>query len=116
DHANDWSYGEALWSAAGGTPTLCANALSIANYAQGTCAYSLFSDRTATDFKFSLDNALADGKHEFRWGGLLDVSHVAKDYSITLQPGNFLAPIHAPLMPNAPFTVADTAPNDGRTE
>jgi hypothetical protein len=116
DPNNDWAYGEALWGAAGGAPTDCSDALAIPNYTNGTCAYSLFGDRTATDYKFTVDNALASGKHEVRWGGLYDIAHIAKNYAITLQPGNFLAQLNSPLTPNAPYAVVDSVPNDGRTE
>jgi hypothetical protein len=116
DQGNDWTYGERLWQASGGSPSDCANALNIPNYVNGTCAYSLFSDRTATDFKFNLDNALNSGKHEVRFGGLYDTANIAKNYSVTLQPGNFLAPLYSPLTPNAAFTVVDDSPNVGHTE
>jgi len=116
DPANDWTYGEALNVAAGGLPTDCFDALTIPNYTNGTCAYSLASDRTATDYKFTLDNTLTDGAHEIRWGAIYDVTHVAKLYAVTLQPENFLAPIFSPATPDAPYTVMDDAPNDGHTE
>jgi hypothetical protein len=116
DPGNDWTYGETLWQTAGGSPADCANALSIQNYANGTCAYSLFSDRTATDYKFNLDNALTSGVHDVRFGGLYDVADIAKNYTVTLQPGNFLAPIYTPKTPGAPFAVVDNAPNIGHTE
>ena len=116
DPGDDWAYGEALWASSGGSSTDCANALSISNYVNGTCAYSLFSDRTATDYKFNLDNALTSGAHEVRFGGLYDVAHVAKTYSVTLQPGNFLAPIYSPQTQGAAFAVVDASPNDGHTE
>ncbi len=35
---------------------------------------------------------------------------------MTLQPGNFLAPIFSPSTPNAAYTVVDDAPNVGHTE
>ncbi|HKW44171.1 MAG TPA: TonB-dependent receptor [Candidatus Eremiobacteraceae bacterium] len=116
DPGNDWTYGETLWQTSGGSPTDCANALTIQNYVNGTCAYSLYSDRTATDYKLNVDNALTSGRHEIRWGGLYDAAHVAKTYDVMLQPGNFLAPIYTPQTPGAPFSVVDNAPNNGHTE
>jgi len=116
DPGNDWTYGENLWSAGGGASTDCANALTIPNYANGTCAYSLSGDRTATDYKFNLDNALSSGKHEVSWGGLYDIAHIAKTFGVTLQPGNFLSPLYTPLTPDAPFPVVDSSPNSGHTE
>ena len=116
DPGNDWRYGETLWTAGGGSSTDCANALTIGNYTNGTCAYSLSGDRTATDYKFNIDNALTSGKHDVSWGGLYDVAHVAKTFSVTLQPGNFLAPLFTPLTPDAPFAVIDASPNAGHTE
>jgi hypothetical protein len=116
DPVNDWIYGEALYAASGGLPTDCANALTIPNFVNGTCAYTLRSDRKASDYKFTLDNALTGGTHEVRWGGIYDITHVAKLYDVTLQPGNFLAPIFTPATPNAPYSVIDNAPNDGHTE
>jgi carboxypeptidase family protein len=116
DPANDWTYGEALWIRNGGSPTDCANALTISNFANGTCGYSLFGDRVATDVKFNLDQSLAAGNHQIGWGGFYDATHVAKNFAITLQPGNFLAPIFTPSTPNAPYTVADNAPNKGHTQ
>jgi hypothetical protein len=116
DPANDWAYGEALNLAGGGLSTDCANALTITNYTNGTCAYSLSSDRTASDYKLTLDHALTGGVHEVRWGGMYDITHIAKNYAVTLQPGNFLAPIFTPATPDAPYTVVDNAPNDATTE
>ncbi len=116
DAPNDWTYGEALHLAAGGSPTDCANALSIPNFSNGTCAYSLGGERTAVDEKLSLDDSLGDGAHTIGWGGLFDAAQISKLYAVALQPGNFLAPIFVPSTPNAPYTVADDAPNIGHTE
>lgn len=116
DPANDWTFGETLNLAAGGSPTDCANALTIPTFFNGTCGYSLASNRTATDYRFNVDDALASGSHQVAWGALYDITSVAKLYAVTLQPGNFLAPIFTPGTPNAPYTVADRAPNNGDTE
>src|SRR4029077_13991452 len=72
DAPNDWTYGEALNLAAGGSSTDCANALSIPNLAKGACAYSLGGDRAAIDEKLSLDDSLSSGVHTVGWGGLYD--------------------------------------------
>lgn len=116
DAPNDWTYGEALNLASGGLSTDCSNALTIPNYTNGTCAYSLGGDRTAIDEKLSVDDSLSSGAHAVGWGGLYDAAQVSKLYAVTLQPGNFLAPIFTPSTPNAPYTVADSAPNIGHTE
>jgi hypothetical protein len=101
DPANDFLFGRALNLAAGGAPT---------------CAYSLSGDRTARDYRFNVDYALRSAHHEIRSGAVYDLTNVAKDYAVTLQPGNFLAPIFSPLTPNAAYTVVDDAPNVGHTE
>lgn len=116
DPANDWAYGEALNAANGGLPTDCANALTIPNFTNGTCGYSLQGDRTALDEKINVDATLASGPHTIGWGGLDDAAQVSKLFDVTLQPGNFLAPIFTPATPNAPFSVVDIAPNVGHTE
>jgi hypothetical protein len=116
DPNNDWTYGEALNSGNGGSATDCSNAVSSGTFGPTTCAFSLTSDRTATDYKFNADYALHSLAHEIRAGGFYDATNVAKDYRITLQPMNFLAPIYDPANPNAPFTVVDNAPNVGHTE
>ena len=116
DPGNDWSYGQAVNAAAGGLSTDCANAFSIPNYSGLTCGYSLSSNRTANDYIFNVDNALSSGNHVVRWGVLYDVTNVAKLYTVTLQPGNFLAPLFSPATPNAAFTVVDNAPNNADSE
>ncbi len=125
DPNNDWVYGEALNVAPppygnGGTSTQCATAYTPGTinltYLPTTCAYSLFSDRTAKDYVFKLDNALDSGVHTVRWGALYDVTNVTKLYNIILQPGNFLAPLFSPAPPSAPYAVVDNAPNNANTE
>lgn len=116
DPGNDWAYGEALNAAAGGKPTDCANALTLPTYSNLTCAYSLRGQRTALDEKSSVDATLTSGVHTLGWGGLYDAAQISKLYGVTLQPGNFLAPIFTPSTPDAPYTVADGAPNIGHTE
>jgi hypothetical protein len=116
DPANDWTYGEARNLAAGGSSTDCAKALTIPNFTNGTCGYTLASDRTARDYKFNLDYALSSEQHEVRFGLLYDITHVAKVYDVALQPGNFLAPLFTPATPGGPYSVIDNAPNDGDIE
>jgi len=125
DPPNDWIYGEALNVEPppygnGGTPTDCATAYTPGvvnpNYGPTTCGYSLFSDRTAKDYLFKLDDALDDGVHTVRWGASYDITNVTKLYDIALQPGNFLAPLFAPATPGTPYAVVDNAPNDADTE
>jgi hypothetical protein len=116
DPLPDWAFGINTWVGGGGLPSDCFNALTIPNYANGTCAYTLFDDRTATDYKFNLDDALRGGAHEVRWGALYDVTLVPKLYDITLQPGNYLAPMFSPGTPAAAYPVIDNAPNVGHTE
>jgi Carboxypeptidase regulatory-like domain len=127
DPANDFIFGEAQNT---GAPTDCAQALvstgpivngivtnPVANpnvaYVNGTCAYSLYGDRTAIDVGFTLDYVNASPKHTLAFGGFYDATHVAKGYNITLQPGNFLAPIFVPSTPGAAYTVVDPFPNIG---
>lgn len=117
DPPNDFIYGEALNP---GLPTDCANALTdpTVMYTPQTCAYSLFDTRTALDYIFQADYNQRFGKHTIAAGGEWDLTRVLKNYSITLQPGNFLAGL-APYYPNVPVTdpvtVVDNAPNLGNT-
>jgi hypothetical protein len=127
DPNNDFAFG-----AAGnpGAPTDCAQALSstgpIVNgivtspvpnpsvaYVNGTCGFSLFGDRTAIDVGGVLDYDNRSAHHDIRFGGVYDATTVTKTYVVTLQPGNFLAPIFTPSMPGAAFNVVDNAPNVG---
>jgi hypothetical protein len=122
DAANDWTFGQAVNVAPppfgnGGAPADCANALSgSVAYTTKTCGYSLFSNRTAYDYPLNVDYALRSAKHEVRAGVLYDIALVPKHYVVTLQPGNFLAPIYRPADPNGPYAVVDNAPNTGHTE
>lgn len=120
DPSNDFAYGEALNVAAGGASTDCANALlpngtpnPAVNYLNGTCGYSLFGDRTAIDVGGNLNYDNRSPKHDVRFGADYDATHVAKDYAVTLQPGNFLAPLITPATPDAAYTVVDDTPNVG---
>ena len=127
DANNDFTYGIA---GNPGAPTDCADALSstgpivngivtnpVANpgvaYSNATCGFSLFGDRVAIDVGGVLDYDNHSNVHDVRFGGVYDATTVAKNYAITLQPGNFLAPVFTPLTPGAPFTVVDNAPNVG---
>lgn len=116
DPVNDFTFGENVNLENGGSPTDCADAVSTGNFTPTTCAYSLFSDRTATDAAFTADYALRSERHEIRAGASYDAADVQKLYAITLQPGNFLAPIYTPSTPGAAYTVTDDAPNIGHTE
>ncbi len=120
DPVNDWTYGEALNVEQppfgnGGEPGDCAGALKTGNYSPTTCAYSLTDSRTAMDYILQGDYTQHARGHEIRAGLSYDLARVTKDYQITLQPGNFLAPILTPQSPNAPSTVVDDAPNVGNT-
>jgi hypothetical protein len=111
DPANDFAYGEALNP---GLPTDCANALSPGvAYSTSSCGVSLASDRTAIDLGGNLDYENRSPHHTVAFGALYDATTVSKDYAVTLQPNNFLAPIYSPATPDAPFTVTDNAPNVG---
>ncbi|HEV2038119.1 MAG TPA: TonB-dependent receptor, partial [Candidatus Eremiobacteraceae bacterium] len=116
DPTNDWAYGQAIAAAAGGAPTDCVNAFTIPNFSNMTCAYSLRSDRTAQDYTFNIDDALNSTIHDVRWGATYGVTNVTKHYNVTLQPGNFLAPLFAPSTPNAAYPVVDNAPNNADAE
>jgi hypothetical protein len=122
DQTNDWIYGEALNVAAppygnGGTSTDCADALKDPSvvYLPTTCAYSLADERTALDYIVQGDYIQTFGHHTIAAGASYDLTRVLKYYAITVQPGNFLAPIQTPQSPNAPTTVVDNSPNLGNT-
>ncbi|MBV9028167.1 MAG: TonB-dependent receptor, partial [Candidatus Eremiobacteraeota bacterium] len=120
DPANDFIYGEAVNVTPppfgnGGSPTDCADALHSGNFTPTTCAYSLTDSRTAIDYIMQADYSAQLGRHEIRAGAAYDLARIAKDYAITLQPENFLAPIVTPKAPDAPITVVDDAPNVGNT-
>ncbi len=102
DPANDFTYGEALNLASGGTPSDCANGVVSA------CAFSLFSDRTARDVILDADDAVNSLHHAVRYGTSYDATNVQKLYAITLQPQNFISPSAA--------TIVDNAPNVAHTE
>jgi hypothetical protein len=127
DPTNDFIYGEARNP---GAPTDCAQALTstgpivggvvtnpVANpgvaYSTASCGLSLNSDRTAIDTGGNLDYQNRSAKHDVGFGLYYDATHVSKAYGVTLQPGNFLAPIFTPLTPGAPYTVVDNVPNAG---
>ncbi|MBV8579896.1 MAG: TonB-dependent receptor [Candidatus Eremiobacteraeota bacterium] len=127
DPSNDFAFGEAN---APGNPGDCGAALSSTgpvvggvvtnpvanpnvNYANSTCAFSLNGDRTAIDVGGNLDYENRSAKHDVAFGGFYDATHVAKTYAVTLQPGNFLAPVFTPGTPGAAYTVVDNAPNVG---
>jgi hypothetical protein len=116
DPENDFAYGEANYLNNGGTSSDCAGAVSSGNFSPTTCGYSLSSDKTAYDYIVNTDYVLRTRAHEIRAGGSYDLSNVDKHYAVTLQPNNFLAPIFTPNTPNAPYAVADNAPNVGTTE
>lgn len=115
DQANDFAYGQSLFAATGGTPAGCASALTTQTYTNGTCAFSLRDDKTATDYRLQADYVRRTGHHEIRAGGAYQYSDVGKLYAVTLQPNNFLAPMFTPATPNAPTTVVDNASNSGNT-
>ncbi len=131
DPTSDFIYGEALNP---GAPADCAQALAshgpvvngrvtnpVGNptidngngYQNTTCGFSLFGDRTAVDLGGNLDYDNSSTHHDVRFGGLHDATHVDKTYVVTLQPGNFLAPIYSPATPDAAYAVVDNAPNIG---
>jgi outer membrane receptor protein involved in Fe transport len=107
DATDDFIYGYNLNLGGGGTPFDCANGI------VASCAYSLNADRTARDALFNIDDTLPSAKHTVRFGASYDVTTVDKDYGVTLQPNNFLAPIFTPKTPDATYTVIDNAPNVG---
>jgi outer membrane receptor protein involved in Fe transport len=115
DPVNDFAFGEALNLANGGLATDCATAVATGNFGPTVCGYSLQGDRTATDYRFQSDFVQRAGPHEFRAGLVYDATRVAKQYAVTLQPGNFLAPIFTPTMPSAAYTEVDNNPNMGQT-
>jgi len=115
DQANDFAYGQALHIAAGGTSTDCATGLTSGTYANGNCAFSLADDKTALDYILQSDYSQRFGRHEIRAGVSYDATRVVKDYNVTLQPNNFLAPVLTPGSPNAATTVVDDSPNVGNT-
>jgi hypothetical protein len=127
DPANDFIYGEAQNP---GLPTDCAQALSSygpivdglvtdpvanpdVNYTNASCGFSVTDHRTAIDVGGNIDYDNQSPHHDIRFGGLYDATHVDLDYNISLQPGNFLAPIYTPATPGAAYTVVDDNPNIG---
>jgi hypothetical protein len=116
DPENDFTYGEALNIANGGSPTACADALRSGVFTPTTCGYSLLGKATAVGDAFNVDYALQSPKHFVRAGGDYGATLVNKYYAVTLQPGNFLSPIFAPATPGAAYTVVDNDPNVGHTE
>ena len=121
DPNNDFVYGESLNVTPppfgnGGTPSDCAGAMSNPDaYLPTTCAYSLADQRTANDYIMQADYTQNFGRHTIAAGGSYDLARVLKNYAITLQPNNFLAPILTPGTPDAPTTVVDDTPNLGNT-
>jgi|HubBroStandDraft_6_1064221.scaffolds.fasta_scaffold00089_16 hypothetical protein len=120
DPTNDFIYGETLNVEPppfgnGGTSTDCASAVKTGIFTPTTCAYSLTDTRTAIDYILQADYSQRRGPHEIRAGVSYDVARIVKDYAITLQPNNFLAPILTPRTPDAAITVVDDAPNLGNT-
>jgi hypothetical protein len=73
-------------------------------------AFSVFADRTAVDYRMNADFIYRAGHHELHAGGIYGVETIAKNYAITLQPGNMLSPA------GDAFTVVDNAPNVAHTE
>jgi hypothetical protein len=116
DPLNDWIYGFNINAGTGGVPTDCFNALTITNYSNTTCAYTLADNRTATDYLLNFDYSLSSRVHTIRWGASYDIANVPKYYDIGLQPGNYLAPILSPTTPLVAFPVIDNAPNVGHIE
>lgn len=120
DPQGDWAYGEALNAGTppfgnGGASSDCANALTTGIFAPTTCAFSLADDKTSIDYTLQGDFVQRYGKHEVRAGLAYDLTKVDKDYAVTLQPNNFLAPVLTPGTPNGPITVVDDNPNIGNT-
>ncbi len=124
DPQNDFIYGEALNVLPppfgnGGTPTDCATAYtpgtSNPNYLPTTCAFSLNDDKTSIDYRLQSAYVQHFGRHEIRAGLAYDLTDVRKRYTVTVQPGNFLAPILTPGTPDAPTAVTDSNPNTGNT-
>jgi hypothetical protein len=131
DPSNDFIYGEANNP---GAPTDCAQALlshgpvvdgivtdPVANptindgngYSNATCAFSLFGNRTAVEFGGNVDYDNRSAHHDVKFGAIFDATHVDKTYAVSLQPGNFLAPIFTPEAPGSAYTVVDNTPNIG---
>jgi hypothetical protein len=118
DPVNDWRYTQILNELPppfgnGGTPQDCAQALQTKLFTPTTCGFSLRDDKTALDYIFQSDYARQLEHHELRAGVLYDRTRVVKNYQITLQPNNFLAPLFLPATPHAPYTVSDDSPNAG---
>jgi len=124
DPQNDFTYGEALNVEPppygnGGTSSDCANAFSVAPQNPVAfptmCGYSLADTRTALDYLLQADYTQSFGRHTLAAGGSYDLARILKYYAITLQPGNFLAPLQTPATPGAATTVVDDLPNVGNT-
>jgi hypothetical protein len=114
DPQNDWTFGEALNIGNGGSSTDCALAVVDGN-SPASCGYSLAADKTSLDGILQADVVQRFGRHEVRGGVNYDLTRVDKLYNVTLQPGNFLAPILTPGAPNSATAVTDSNPNVGNT-
>jgi hypothetical protein len=122
DPTDDFIYGEAVNVAPfpngnGGSATDCATALvnPAVSFGPTTCAVSLADTRTAIDYNMQADYNQRFGRHTIAAGASYDLSRILKYYAVTLQPGNFLAPVVTPATPDAPTTVVDNDPNLGNT-
>ncbi|GAC1566847.1 MAG: hypothetical protein NVS2B3_01830 [Vulcanimicrobiaceae bacterium] len=115
DPANDFRYGRASYAATGGASTDCSTALESGVYGNGTCAFSLRDEKTATDYRLQADYVQRVGRHEIRAGAAYHDSDVGKRYAVTLQPNNYLAPVLTPGTPSASATVVDDASNAATT-
>ncbi len=116
DPTNDFIYGENVNLASGGSATDCATALANpAVFGLTTCGYSLADTRTAIDDIIQADYNQRFGRHTIAAGASYDLSRILKNYAVTLQPDNFLAPTVTPATPGAPTTVVDNSPNLGNT-
>ena len=74
-----------------------------------TCGFGVYADRKSLDYRFNIDYSLRSAHHEVRAGTVYDLTTIAKNYVVTLQPTN-------PLPLAAGNTVRDTDPNVGHTE
>lgn len=72
--------------------------------------FSVFADRSSQVMQFNADYASHSKNHDLRFGTLLGLQAVPKNYVITIQPGNQLSPT------GAAYTVTDTSTNNGTSQ
>jgi len=74
--------------------------------------FSVFADRSFSELAFNADYLYHSTRHDIRAGTLVGWQNVPKNYNITLQSGNNLAPQN----PDGTFTAVDNSPITGSSQ